>query len=838
MKMGKNAVLLGISRLNIDHDFISKNGLKQNVGNQNSRLSNIGKNHTDFFLIDKEMKLMIGIENVISFGNMIKRYFKENYENWKSTGLLSELRIISGMDKGTDIIGLIDERLSYWYALMMDHPDELEFRIKIDKKNYFTFDKKSNLSTEEYKILWNLKSILIANPFHSKLVNFEHLGFHHNSFVLVYKYMNGNEIYYRAEFIFQSGNIYNKPTLHPKYNFEFLFKQKIPFYDILDQPLKASVIVAEPDKDDLENINKKNDEISLLHHRNLEEKLEILTTENNSMRIEEFANLISSTLQVSNKINDFIIMNYHNSNFEDKTLIINGFSYTEELDRVDLLVVIYDQTDNIKIIGKDIVLSLIHSLILFIKKCQYENYQDELELSSEIHTLAELLQENKEVISDININIISNSCIKDHSIISNSVNERSEIHFSYNIIDIYKVGELLNQMAQDEEEIDIDFSRYGFYPKFLNENFRGGSMEYESYIFIIPGIILAKMYETFGSKLLEKNVRSFLQLRGAVNKGIKKTIQEDPNLFFTYNNGIAAIANRIHTVNIENKTYLSKINNMRIINGGQTTATLHSTIKDMNFPELDELKILVKLTLIDEREYEDVHITNISRFSNTQNKISNSDLLSNHPFFVKFEKISRRIYLPVSDNDNYQYCYFERMRGDYSEERAKLSSTERKNFDIRYPKKLKFTKLDLAKFYNSWDKLPYIVSKGAEKNFVMFEKILGDLKIDDMSYKVFIAKLILYLKIIKIVTARRFGGYRANIVTYIMALLSEKYSNEVNFDIIWETQEINDKLCNLIDNLATVIQEHIFDIQEGKNIGEYTKNEICWEKLKAKKIKF
>src|SRR5690606_20077005 len=55
---------------------------------------------------------------------------------------------------------------------------------------------------------------------------------------------------------------------------------------------------------------------------------------------------------------------------------------------------------------------------------------------------------------------------------------------------------------------------------------------YESYLIVMPGNILADLYENFGARLLEQNVRTFLQARGNVNKGIRATILNEPEMFF------------------------------------------------------------------------------------------------------------------------------------------------------------------------------------------------------------------------------------------------------------------------------------------------------------------
>ena len=61
---------------------------------------------------------------------------------------------------------------------------------------------------------------------------------------------------------------------------------------------------------------------------------------------------------------------------------------------------------------------------------------------------------------------------------------------------------------------------------------------YRAFLTLIPGHMLRSIYSDFGSRLLERNVRSFLQARGKVNRGIRDTIASEPDRFLAYNNGI------------------------------------------------------------------------------------------------------------------------------------------------------------------------------------------------------------------------------------------------------------------------------------------------------------
>ena len=47
--------------------------------------------------------------------------------------------------------------------------------------------------------------------------------------------------------------------------------------------------------------------------------------------------------------------------------------------------------------------------------------------------------------------------------------------------------------------------------------------------------MLARIYGEHGQRLLERNVRAFLQAKGKINKGLQKTLKEEPHRFLAYN---------------------------------------------------------------------------------------------------------------------------------------------------------------------------------------------------------------------------------------------------------------------------------------------------------------
>lgn len=126
---------------------------------------------------------------------------------------------------------------------------------------------------------------------------------------------------------------------------------------------------------------------------------------------------------------------------------------------------------------------------------------------------------------------------------------------------------------------------------------------------------------------------------------------------------------------------------MQIINGGQTTASLSSAyLKDKL--SLDNIFVPMKVTVVKASEDYDGMIQNIAKFANSQNKVTDADLFSNHPFHRAFEDLSKKILCPAKPGSLYgTYWYYERSRGKYEQELFKLQKkSERDNFFKKYPK--------------------------------------------------------------------------------------------------------------------------------------------------------
>lgn len=375
-----------------------------------------------------------------------------------------------------------------------------------------------------------------------------------------------------------------------------------------------------------------------------------------------------------------------------------------------------------------------------------------------------------------------------------------------------------------------------------------------SFLCVMDATLLADLFERYGSRLLEGNVRSFLGMKGGVNKGIRSTIQDSPSLFFAYNNGIAATAANLTLDNGTGRHLITGLVDFQIVNGGQTTASILNARKKDHL-SLNGVTVQMKLTEVNQDDAHDL-IPKIAQFANTQNKVAIADFFANHPFHRKIEEISRRLQVPTKAGTRIQSKWFyERSRGQFQNERLYLSTAKKDAFDLEYPTEQLINKTELAKYDSSWREKPHWVSLGAQKNFTKFADQFSSKTLDiseseywntispnygEAYYQQIVAVAILWKRTEAIVSSGRGdwyeGDYRPQIVAYSLSLMFHSLrssKNEFNLGQVWARQGIDSNLENCIRSLAMAVQKTILNPPQGMtNVGEWTKKESCWEKIR------
>jgi hypothetical protein len=395
------------------------------------------------------------------------------------------------------------------------------------------------------------------------------------------------------------------------------------------------------------------------------------------------------------------------------------------------------------------------------------------------------------------------------------------------------------------EDIHIDFTQWlpAGLPCLVAETDDTGT---ETFLAVIPATLLAKIFEEYGSLLLESNVRTFLSARGAVNKGIQATLAQEPHRFLAYNNGLTTTATDVSLGNAAGMTSILSIDRWQIVNGGQTTASIVHFLRGDKSRTVANVNVQMKLVRVADDDTSSV-VQAVAKYANSQNRVSGADLFATHDFHVRLEQISRRLRAPAKEGAQYQTgWYYERARGQWEYEKtSKTVTADQKKFDLEYPRSQKITKTDWAKYSYCWGKKPHLVSKGAQSVFADYAVAVdkqwesNDSEFNENYFKNNVGKAILYEElrsaIMKEDWYRNSQGYLANIVAYAIAKFSLQISEQFpgqryDFDKVWSQQSAPEPTLRSLVVIAKKAQEFLTDPRRPQaNVTQWAKQTACWE---------
>ena len=408
-----------------------------------------------------------------------------------------------------------------------------------------------------------------------------------------------------------------------------------------------------------------------------------------------------------------------------------------------------------------------------------------------------------------------------------------DLNFLYNV--------LISQGSREALVVDFEkmFGESLFAIKAADED------HFESYLCVLPASIISGLYKDFSTRLLEKNVRSFLQFRG-VNKGIRETIRIEPEKFVAYNNGLTITATN-GEISFESGQYkIKSLTDFQIVNGGQTTATIYFTQKD-GF-DISKVKVMAKINVAKEATDEELEelISNISTFSNAQSRVSKVDLRSRNPQLVRIKSLSESVMTPSGKK-----WFFERAKGEFNT-KMRIAGSNKSRLVKEYPTDKRFSKELMAKYYSAWGNQPHLVKKGGEKIFRYFiEKLTGEgifkkpININRDFYEELIANVIMFRRLEKIYGSGKnsMGQIRSAVVPYTLSILhmvTDDDKNAPSFDLLklWINEGLENDLEAYLTQLLKLVNELIKKYSDSDDYGEYSKKEELWKRVSScKEIK-
>lgn len=522
---------------------------------------------------------------------------------------------------------------------------------------------------------------------------------------------------------------------------------------------------------------------------------------------------------------------------------INAFDYSESAGILDLFITIYIEAEGLAELTKNRIDQAHNALAHFLTKCvkddkMFQKYlAEEPEVAEVVGTINEEFK-NKNV-TLIRFFVLSNGQLKvDYKSASELKIGDTEYDFEFNIWDICAIRNS-EIAAQHDGAINIDFeTEFANSIECLEMNENSGV---KSYLAIMPAVILAKVYKQYKTRLLNKNVRNYLGGTIKVNKGMAKTLREDPAMFFAYNNGISSTADRVSIRPDEGgKRYITDVTNWQIVNGGQTTNTIYN-MYIRNF-DLENAFVTMKISEInfeDEKKKSNA-ISDIARYANSQTQIKESDLAANIEYMLRLDEISKSEWTPANSARRNTQWFFERMRGQYDNAKGEPRTKKARDFVTQHPRKQRFTKTDIAKWEMAWDMRPDIASKGGEQSFDFFHKtqLKTDNILADRNYfHHLIAKAIIYQSIGDICKQNGIKGYINIICNYVLSTLSWKSRGNLDLDYIWNHQEIHPSLRPTIEMAVDIVNKYNMKLgQEGLNPSVKAKKDTFWKDITLRMV--
>lgn len=510
-------------------------------------------------------------------------------------------------------------------------------------------------------------------------------------------------------------------------------------------------------------------------------------------------------------------------------LRLSGYSLSDDGDQLDLFVSLYAGVDEPTPIPDAETKTAAERCLRFLTLCAEGRMAQKLDPSSDVRSLAETLQAVYNDLEQVRVYVITDRVARSKSFKTRDIGGRA---VRLEVMDIERLHRHTSE-GKPRDELVVDFTEVSGSP-LPCVYVPGENDDYDYAMTALPGEALRLLYEKFGARLLEANVRSFLSVKGkGVNAGIQSTLRSAPERFMAYNNGIVIVADEmLMGKTAQGAQGIAWLKGLQIVNGGQTTASLYFTKKKYPETDLGRVRVPAKVIVMKAQDAtrEEALVSDISRFANSQNAVRQSDLSANKPFHVEIEKLSRSVYCP----DGVGQWFYERATGSYNTLLSREGTTPARLKALKdaIPTTRRVTKTDLARYLNAWEGKPDIVSMGSQKNFDRFMASLSPFDGQEVplpgvpDFKAMIAKAKIYRDAQKLLRPM-FQAFQANVTAYTVAVLSEKLGARIDLDRIWARQAVSSELMSQIATWAKEVNEALHSTAGGRMVSEWAKRPEC-----------
>lgn len=561
--------------------------------------------------------------------------------------------------------------------------------------------------------------------------------------------------------------------------------------------------------------------------------------------VDAFLSEVAERLSEAEEIESLGTLAFEGEGTRRRKLAVHGFDLDDSDNSVALAVVHFDGGDALGTFTYTEALGRIKALAAFLDEATSGTFQLDREESSPEYQLAEDLRRRGRNVSRYRLYLLSDQALSGTAR-TIEVENVNDLPVDVHVWDIQRLHQVATSLS-GRDELVIDLTEWvpdGLPALEVSDR----SSEMRTYLAAVPAGMLADLYGRHGSRLLEGNVRSYLSNRGKVNKGIRTTVLSDPASFLAYNNGVTATA-----VDVDLKGgNLAKVTDLQIVNGGQTTASLFYVKRENKDASMRDVFVQMKLVVVASDVSAEM-IPRISRYANSQNRVSEADFFSNSPFHVRLAELSQRVLVPAQPGVNFQTKWFyERARGSYQNEKSKRTAAEQKKFEAEYPRNQVIDKTAAAKYEVSWGMQPHRVSAGAQKNFIAFADLVAKKweqapdAFNELYWRRLVAKALLFETVRAAIAKADWyeKGYLANYTTYTLSKLAYEVGRQArggSFDLesIWQRQSVPDAVVQECLAIGQKVQEVLTsDARPVQNVTEWAKREACWDVVREMRHEF
>lgn len=511
-------------------------------------------------------------------------------------------------------------------------------------------------------------------------------------------------------------------------------------------------------------------------------------------------------------------------------LRLSGYAMSDDADQLDLFVSLYDGVDEPTFVPDADNLTALQQCLRFLTLCAEGKMAQKLDPSSDVHSLALNIHGIYDELEQVRVFVLTDRVAKAKSFKPRDIGGKT---VRLEVMDIERLHRHWSE-GKPRDELVVDFTEVSGSP--LPCVFVPGETdEYDYALTAIPGEALRFIYERFGARLLEANVRSFLSVKGkGVNAGIQNTLRTAPGNFMAYNNGIVLVADEMRLgKTADGSPGVAWLRGMQVVNGGQTTASIYFAKKKFPDTELSRVRVPAKIIVMKEQDpaKEEALVSDISRFANTQNVVRQSDLSANKPFHVDIERLSLNVFCP----DGVGRWFYERAAGSYNTLLAREGNTPAKLKALKdaIPIGRKITKTDLAKYLMAWDRQPDTVSLGSQK---CFDRFMSSMVVEEgqsppplldvMAFKAMVAKAIVFKKTQSLVRPM-FQAFQANVAAYTVAVLSHNHGGRFDLGRVWDRQSVSPELIEQLGVWAREVNDVLHRTASGRMVSEWAKKSEC-----------